>query len=317
MLQTPVLLIIFNRPDLTQQVFDAIKAVKPKQLFVSADGSREEIAGETSKCKKVRNIINQVDWDCNVKTLFHKKNLGCKIGVSSAVNWFFNHVDEGIILEDDCLPDKSFFSFCQELLHHYRHNNKILHIGGNNFQFGQKHGDGTYFFSTYGYIWGWASWKRAWKLYDINCKGLTEFKEKKMIENITQNKEIQQYWLNIFDKVHQGEIDSWAYQWVFAIWRNMGLTIVPNVNLVSNIGFGHKDAVHTTAYENVFANLKTGRLSSIIHPLEIKRDKAADEFVLELVYKEHNSKPSIFKRVIGKLKSINRILSKKLFKPKY
>jgi len=234
-LVTPVLFLIFNRPDTTQQVFNSIKKAKPKQLFVAADGPREKKEGEKEKCEQARKVIEQVNWDCEVKTLFRDRNLGCKIGVSSAINWFFENVEEGIILEDDCLPSQSFFWFCQELLEHYRNDTRVMHISGNNFQFGRKIGNASYYFSIFGLIWGWATWKRAWRYYDVKMKTYSQFKDEGQIKNIFYNKKMQHYYKKIFDKVYKEKIDTWDYQWLYSRLLNQGISIHPNVNLVQNI----------------------------------------------------------------------------------
>ena len=160
--ETPILFITFNRPDTTKRVFEAIKKIKPKKLFISADGPRENKVGEKQKCLTVRSIFDNIDWDCEVKTLFQEKNLGCKIAATTAVTWFFQSVEEGIIIEDDCLPNKSFFLFCQKMLATYRKHEAIMHISGTNFQFGNKRGEASYYFSRCIHMWGWATWRRAW-----------------------------------------------------------------------------------------------------------------------------------------------------------
>ena len=183
-LKTAVLLVIFNRPETTQVVFEAIRKAKPPRLYVAADGPRTEVPSDAKKCKEAREIINQVDWDCEVKTLFREKGLGCGLGPSSAFTWFFEHEEDGIILEDDCLPSQSFFWFCEELLERYRHDNRVMHIGGNNFLNGwQKDRDYSYYFSNSGHIWGWATWRRAWKLFDFNISLYEKLKGKNYFQN--------------------------------------------------------------------------------------------------------------------------------------
>jgi hypothetical protein len=172
---TPVLFLIFNRPNTTEQVFEAIAKAKPRCLFVAADGPRTDKEGEAEKCQAVRDIIKRVDWDCEVKTLFREQNLGCKEAVSSAITWFFEQVEEGIILEDDCLPSDSFFSFCAELLEKYRDDKRIMMISGDNFQDGIQRGDASYYFSSVPWIWGWATWRRAWRLYDREMQTFPSF----------------------------------------------------------------------------------------------------------------------------------------------
>ncbi|HBY56714.1 MAG TPA: hypothetical protein DEG96_02450 [Candidatus Atribacteria bacterium] len=293
---TPVLFLIFNRPDTTQKVFDAIKQAKPKQLFVAADGPREDKEGEKEKCKQTRKIIEQVDWDCEVKTLFRDKNLGCKIAVSSAIDWFFENVEEGIILEDDCLPSQSFFWFCQELLEYYRKDTRIMMISGNNFQFGKIRGEGTYYFSKYAHIWGWATWRRTWKCYDVDIKSFDEFKRENQIKNIFRIKQQQKYWMNVFQKVYNNKINTWDYQWAYTCFINNGLCIMPNVNLVSNIGF-NRDSLHTRDEDNIFSKIKTEEITKIIHPEFVLADQEADLLTSKLCFGNIN----IFERIKNKI----------------
>ena len=215
-LKAPVLFLIFNRPDTTRRIFDVIRQAKPERLFVAADGPRPERSGEAEKCAQTRSIIDEVDWDCQVKTLFREMNLGCRKAVSSGIDWFFDNVEEGIILEDDCLPGQSFFQYCQELLTYYINDTRVMQICGLNVLTKWNRSGHSYFFSNYGPIWGWASWRRAWKHYDVNMKLWPEIKEKKLYEDFCQNQEEADYRLNLYDKVYRGEIDTWDYQWGFA-----------------------------------------------------------------------------------------------------
>jgi len=245
-LKTPVLFLIFNRPDCTQKVFNEIRKAKPKQLFIAADGPRENISKDKEKCKKTREIVKNIDWDCEVKTLFRDKNLGCKYAVSGAIDWFFENVEEGIILEDDCLPSQSFFWFCQDLLRRYRNDNRVMHIGGHyHLNKKTKFYNYSYFFSIYTPIWGWATWKRAWKEYDVEIKTYPQFKKEKQIKNIFKRKISQKNREKILDKVYRGAIDTWDYQWDYSLRINNRLAIRPTTNLVENIGF-NKDATHTS-----------------------------------------------------------------------
>ena len=295
----PVLFLIFNRPDTTQKVFDVIKKAKPKQLFVAADGPRENKEGEKEKCEQARKIIEQVDWDCEVKTLFRDKNLGCKIAVSSAIDWFFENVEEGIILEDDCLPSQSFFWFCQELLEYYRNDTRVMHISGDNFQFGRKRGEGSYYFSKYAHVWGWATWRRAWKQYDVHMKNFEKFKKDNKIINIFKTKQQQKYWMRIFKLVYDSKIDTWDYQWAYVCLANIGLCVMPNVNLVSNIGFGQESS-HTKSKNTIFSKMKTEEITEIIHPEFVLADQEADLLTSKLCFNNKN----IFERVKNKIVSI-------------
>jgi hypothetical protein len=246
-LRTPVLMIVFNRPDTTQQVFNAIRKAKPPRLYIAADGPRTHVPEDEANCKKVKEIVSHVDWDCSVKTLYREKNLNCGVGPSSAMTWFFENEEEGIILEDDCLPAQSFFWFCEELLERYRDDNRIMHIGGNNFLNGwRKDTDYSYYFSRSGHIWGWATWRRAWAKFDFKISLYKKLKEKGYFENFFLNPLEKMYRLRKFDKTiaGNGSVDWWDYQWDFARFAQSGLAIVPEKNLVKNLGFG-EGATHT------------------------------------------------------------------------
>ena len=305
-LTTPVLFLIFNRPDNTQKVFNTIRQAKPRQLFVAADGPRPDKEGEIEKCQKAREIAASVDWDCEVKSLLRDKNLGCKIAVSTAIDWFFENVEEGIILEDDCLPSQSFFWFCQELLEHYQDDTRIMHISGNNFQFGHKRGEGTYYFSKYNHIWGWSTWKRAWKCFDVNMKSFEEFKREGQINNIFRIKQQQKYWVKVFQKTYDSEIDSWDYIWTYTCFTNNGLCVLPNVNLVSNIGFG-PESTHTKGNDSIFSQMEVEEISEIVHPKFLLADQEADLLTSKLCFNNKN----ILKRMKNKaLRIIDKILNK-------
>ncbi|HPZ07362.1 MAG TPA: hypothetical protein PL110_04565 [Candidatus Eremiobacteraeota bacterium] len=269
---------MFNRPGTAQQVFQEIRKAKPVKLYVAADGPRENRKDDIEKFQATRDIIKQVDWDCGVHTLFQEKNLGCKLGPLAGINWFFEHEEEGIILEDDCLPSQSFFSFCQELLDFYRTDNRIMHISGNNF-LGKTWGNGSYYFSKYSLSWGWATWRRAWKYYDPSIKTFPDFKKEKQIQNIFTDRFEQKYWLKLLQKVYDGKIDkAWDYQWTYTVWTQNGLAVLPNFNLVSNIGFG-EGATHTTSLDSRIAHIKTEEIKEIIHPTFTIQNKEADKYI--------------------------------------
>jgi hypothetical protein len=249
----PILLVAFNRPDNTQKIFNEIRKQKPKRFFMAVDGPRSDNPGEDLVCQKTRDIAKQVDWPCEVKTLFQAQNLGCGHGVSTALNWFFENVERGIILEDDCLPDPSFFPFCRELLEKYKDNQKIMHISGDNFQYGKKRGFSSYYFSEYPHIWGWATWRRAWKLYDFNCVPLT------------------------------ARTTNWDRQWWLSVRKHRGLAILPNVNLISNIGF---DGTGThTGKSTHYSNLPIQKIAfPLVHPKIIMCHLFADLFTYRDIF---------------------------------
>ena len=252
-LKTPVVFIIFNRPDTTSRVFAEIAKARPPKLLVIADGPRANHPDDAEKCAAVRAIVDNVDWDCEVLTNYSNVNLGCKRRVSSGLDWVFDIVEEAIILEDDCLPHPTFFQFCEELLEKYRDDERIAMISGNNFLVGKKRTEYSYYFSRYTHIWGWASWRRAWDNYDVDMKLWPEIRDGGWLDDLLDNKKGVWYWNYIFQNVYKGKIDSWDYQWTFSCWIQSAMTIIPTVNLVSNIGFG-SGAVHTKE-ENKFSNM--------------------------------------------------------------
>ncbi|KAB7892665.1 nucleotide-diphospho-sugar transferase [Poseidonibacter ostreae] len=242
-LKTAVLFLVFNRLDTTKQVFDSIRKAKPPRLYIAADGPRETKEGESQKAQEVREyILSNIDWECEIKTLFREQNLGCKMAVSGAIDWFFENEEMGIILEDDCLPSQSFFWFCEELLEKYKNDMRVGMISG--FNYGYKNKDLTYdyFFSKYGFIWGWASWKRAWKHYDITMENHIEAKKIDLYENYFNANKKQQ--IANFESVFNNSMNTWDYQWSYARLINNSYSIVPSKNLIENIGFGD-DATHT------------------------------------------------------------------------
>ena len=283
---SPVLFLIFNRPETTWQVFEAIRTAKPRRLYIAADGPRFEREGERTRCEEVRKIALEVDWECDVKTLFRDKNLGCKIAVSEGISWFFDHEDEGIILEDDCLPDQSFFPFCKDLLERYRNDTRIMAISGNNFQQGRKRTEYSYYFSRYFHCWGWATWKRAWKFYDRELIAWPEIQKYGFLYDIANGYEPSVvYWSHWLDKCYSGELDdAWDYPWLLSCWGQSGLFVLPNINLVTNIGFGNK-ATHTKNINNINANLPAYKIEfPLKHPLYIIRDMVADQYEEKAIY---------------------------------
>jgi hypothetical protein len=278
-LKTGVLLLIFNRLDTAKQVFEAIRKVRPPRLYVAADGPRYFHPGEDTKVNAVRNyVMDHINWDCEVKTLFREKNLGCKYAVSGGISWFFENEEMGIILEDDCMPHPDFFTFCESLLDRYQYDEHVWVITGNNFQNGKWRGNSSYYFSKYNHCWGWASWRRAWLHYHGDLPFWPEWKNSSDWLKKTPDKVEQRYWSNIFESVRLNEIDSWAYPWTASVWYHNGLTATPNVNLVTNIGFGN-DATHTISTESMA--LTSHSLGPLIHPEKIEQDKKADRYVFD------------------------------------
>lgn len=272
-MNSPLLFLTFNRPQETAVVFEeAIRKYRPSKLYMATDGPRPGRKDDETQCRAVREIISRVDWDCEVKTLFREQNLGCKNAVSSAISWFFEQEEQGIILEDDCLPNEDFFRFCDTLLPYYKEDEKVMHIGGNNFQDGIKRGDGSYYFSSIPHVWGWASWRRAWKQYDIYLSDL---------ETVKKNNHLpldeKSFWFHTFKRVKQNEINTWDYQWTYSLWKAGGKAIIPQVNLVTNIGFG-TSATHTSSGDDDLSSLKTYPLKEITHPGQNQINREADRY---------------------------------------
>jgi hypothetical protein len=281
-LKAPIVFFIFKRPDTTQKVLDCIKQAKPSKLLVVADGPRLDKAGEVEKCEATRALIDQVDWDCEVIKNYSSENLGSGKRVSTGINWAFEQVETAIFLEDDCLPHPSFFKFCDELLERYKDDTRVMSIGGTNILGEWNSHAQSYHFSYYGSIWGWASWRRAWAYYDFQMK-LWEFDEAKtavhsVLADSEQAKKMEKIFASRFSPANNGQsFDTWDYQWLFSRLINSGLSILPSVNLVSNIGF-NKDATHTKTAIQGISNLETSKISfPLKHPPYITVDRTFDQ----------------------------------------
>jgi len=304
--KSPVLLLIFNRPDTTLKVLNQLKKVQPARLYVAADGPRINNASDKTLCKEARDAISLIDWDCTVTKLFTEENKGCKVAVSSALDWFFQHEEEGIILEDDCLPSISFFYFCDTLLDKYRFDSRIHNITGTNLQRGKKWGNASYYFSQYSNIWGWASWRRVWNKYDVSLKNYNDEEAAFQLRNLFNDRFLVEEWLRIFKDLKAGKIDTWDYQFNFITFFENALCITPNVNLISNIGF-REDATHTHDTASHNANIPVEELNEIIHPVYFIPEKEADyafikrEFNLEEKWRRYNKKTKRFKRWVKTL----------------
>lgn len=292
----PILFLIFNRPDTTEKVFQKIREIKPTNLYVSADGARANKPDEYEKCELAKSVLKKIDWECELNVNFSEINLGCKEGVTKGINWFFENAEYGIILEDDCIPDLSFFNFCKVMLDRYKDDKRVMHIGGVNFQDTNKRGDGTYYFSRFCHVWGWATWKDRWNEYDVKMADYNEDNYSKVSEKITDDTEIRKYYKRLFDTVKDNRLDTWDFQWVWTVWKNDGLSIIPNVNLVKNIGFG-EEATHTSDTNSKISELKTGRIDNIIFNDTVKPNQEADRYTYY-----HKIRKSKFEKLIDVIK---------------
>jgi hypothetical protein len=283
-LSTPVAFFIFNRPDLTEIVLKAIAEAKPRKMFVIAYGAGK--AEDEEKIRQCRAIIERVDWDCEVLKKYPEQNIGARNNVPEGVQWVFSQVETCIFLEDDCLPDPSFFSFCETLLEYYRDDERIVHINGGNFLFNEISIEDSYYFSRYIFTgYGWASWKRAWKTYDLQMQSLPDFESKNLLSFVFDDAYEQEFWTQRFRDIFAGELNSYCYPIFYAGLAQSGLSIMPGVNLVSNLGF-RADAVHTnTAFERMFlANIPRGSIEEITHPKYVVRHRDADRYLFDIYF---------------------------------
>ncbi|MCM3701051.1 hypothetical protein [Paenibacillus macerans] len=306
----PVAFIIFNRPDKTAIVFEKIRKYSPKQLFVIADGPRPHKEHDVQLCEETRAVI-QVDWDCDVKYFYAEENLGCQRRISSGLDEVFKHVEDAIILEDDCVPSEDFFEFCEELLDRYKHNDKITGISGSNFQ--QKNHyykpEFSYYFSLFFHCTGWATWRRAWQLRDMRMLDWPSYRQSDNFEKICYDPFFRKYWTNIFDQTYEGKIDSWAYPFLFTSWSRNAYGIIPSVNLISDIGFD-ESATYTTVYNDLEANLPTYPINfPLEHPDVIERNRMYDFFTCEMIYKINALKQQAITDQ-NKLKTVNKLILK-------
>ncbi len=277
----PVLLLVFNRKNAALSVLRRIAQAGPARLFIAADGPRPDKPGECERCAEVRQaVLDAVTWPCEVTTLFRDTNLGCRKAVSSAITWFFDHVESGIVLEDDCLPALSFFRFCGELLGRYQNDPRILSISADCFTPEKLHEDASYYFSKYQHCWGWASWRRAWRLYDAALVAWPSFKQGGGLATCADgnSRVFTRHFAKAFDDVQFGRVDSWALQWMLTGWVNGMLTILPATNMVQNTGFGG-DSTHTRESNDWMSRLPACDIAfPLVHPASIRRNIAADRW---------------------------------------
>ena len=282
-MDTPVLLLTWRRPHTLRQVIDAIRPVAPTRLFVACDGPNPERPGEAEKVAATRQVIEQeIDWPCQIERFYSDVNQGCRLGVSRAITWFFDQVEEGIILEDDCVPHPDFFPYCQTLLDRYRCDTRVWCISGSNFQKGQLRGDGSYYFSRYNHCWGWASWRQCWQQYDGELNQWLSLRDSGLLQTVFEDPTELAYWQRIWQLLlDTGKPDSWAYCWTFTCLANGGLTALPNRNLVSNVGFGD-DATHTTG-KILDTTIENG-IDPHHHPSFLLRNSVADRYTFNEVF---------------------------------
>ena len=300
----PVLFLIFNRPDTAEEVMKAIQLAKPSKIYIAADGPRDHIDGEAALCQQTREIVlNLINWNCQIFTFFKEKNLGCAKAVAGAIDWFFSKEEMGIILEDDCLPDPSFFTFCNILLDHYKDDDRIMHISGFNDQPTHK-SEYSYYFSNYPRVWGWATWKRAWKFHELTPAAVSDPLRSAIIKKYFYGfKKAGERWFHDFNRSHQS-FSPWDYQWCLCIWKQHGLSINTNIPLIKNIGFDARGS-HTTTPSKEMAAIQLSSFDGpIIHPATLLPNYKAD-----IISIRQNLHPDFKKKVLSKLKRlVNRFI---------
>lgn len=276
----PILFLIYRRPDLTQKVWNEIASVKPARLYIAADGPKN--AEKSRVCIETRNITENINWNCKVQRLYRDTNLGCWRAVSEAIDWFFDSEEEGIILEDDCLPNVSFFHFCQQLLEYYRNDLSVGHISGStHHKKSNKFSEASFFFSKYPHIWGWATWKRVWKDFKVNIKEYPPL-------NVKYNSFIERvYWWDKFRQAAGFKIDSWDYQYLYLIWLKNLKAIMPEYNMIRNIGFDSRATHHNIFNYRIrrFAARDREEIQEIIFPENIEINTKADKLLFKRIYK--------------------------------
>lgn len=300
-LKTPVAFIIFNRLNTAEKVFEAIRQVKPPILLVIADGPRANKPGEDQKCAAVRALIDRVDWECKVLKNYSDTNLGCDPRVASGLDWVFEHVEKAIILEDDCLPDPTFFPYCEQLLDRYQDDERIMNVSGQNVLFGRQRTEYSYYFSRFTLCWGWATWRRAWQHYDVDLKLWPEVRDGSFMKDILEDPYAVKVWTRTMQMQYEKRLTGWDFNWMFACWLQNGFCIIPNGNLVSNIGHG-TEATHVMEEESPYNNMPVQAMTfPLKHPPFIVRDLQADRFTQRTLF-DYNA--NIFKRAQLKLKKL-------------
>ena len=283
--ETSIAIIIFNRPVHTKKVFDQIAKIKPKKLFIISDGPRKNNKNDLLLIERTRSIFNSINWNCKVYKNYSQINLGCKYRPASGIDWVFEHTEEAIILEDDCYPDLSFFKYCEQLLKYYRNDLRVGMIAGSNLHPGCFNSKDSYFFSKHTFCWGWATWKDRWEnTFDIDLKKWPSIRKTSFFEVVHGSKSAAKAWITGFDLLYKNKIDAWDYQWLFANWLEGRVTVVPKVNLVSNIGFSD-NATHTFNSKSPLANLKVEpMLFPLRHPGYVYVNYQADNYLYKKVF---------------------------------
>ena len=261
----PVLLLVFNRPDITSRLLDAVRVARPARLFVAADGPRPERPGDADLCRRTRALLAGIDWPCRLETLYRDTNLGLQAAVTTGISWFFEHVDSGAILEDDCLPAPDFLPFAAEVLARHAGEPRIMHVSGLNMRPAERFSPHSYFFAEVGHVWGWATWRRAWRLYDASMAAWPAMRRRFDVAAPPLRRVLGRK----FASAHANRKRTWPRIWYYTMARHDGLAIIPSVNLIRNVGFGD-DATHTRRRRHPLRLEATGRMAfPLDHPPDL------------------------------------------------
>lgn len=281
-----VLLMTYKRYGTTRIVFDAIRKAKPKKIYIASNGPIcPDDVSETKQIQKIRRLTSDIDWECDVKTLFRENHLSVEESIPNSINWFFSHETEGIILEDDCVPGNTFFEFCSELLNYHRHNHQIMMISGNNFQDGIVRTNKSYYYSGLFHIWGWATWKRAWEKYEYSKNELNSKSGFNEIQIPLKKYSYRLFWKRVLLSVKNKKLNTWDHIWTYCCWSNNGLSCIPHINLVSNIGFG-EEATFTFNINDKSSNMSVEEINfPLLHNNIVKQNLIADEYTCKNHYK--------------------------------
>lgn len=298
-MKTPVVIFIYKRSDNLKKIISVLRKIHPTSLYIVSDGSKY-IEEKVKVDQTIRIIESLINWECEINKNYSNINLGLKERFRSGIDWVFEHTDSAIFIEDDCIPDPTFFQFCDELLEKYKDDERIFSISGNNFLFGKARSKESYYFSRYPHVWGWATWKRVWDKYDSNISDWPELRQVGLLNKVFPNNFfIRKFWTYIFDRLYAGKINTWDYQLTYLSFKNNGLNIIPSVNLVTNVGYG-KDSTNIKSKNQTIGVPTHSMEFPLIHPKNIIASMSNDHHIDNLVYLNLVGKISLFiKSVLG------------------
>lgn len=297
-METPVALLIFNRPEITRTLVEEVIRAQPPQVLVFADGPRPDHPEDAELIAAAKRVIAEAPWNCEVLTNYSETNRGTRYRPATGLDWVFQTVEKAIFFEDDVLPHPSFFNFCDELLEKYQNDERVMMISGNNFMGGRRLTPDSYLFSHYAGIWGWATWRRAWRHYDVELRAWPALRETSFLRDVLANEDEVSFWRQCFDRIVSGETQTWDHQWQFALWAQRGLSIMPAVNLCTNVGFGPA-AQHYKEFDPKLAAVRVDEMQFLLrHPAAMVRSREADDFVFRELLSGGVSKKRRSRRLI-------------------